>query len=65
MGRHYGMYVFLLILAVIFVTHAAGTTGVFLAGSQGATSVIGALQGPAGGSKGSFQLGSGKSFTLQ
>lgn len=60
------MYVFLLILAVILVRNAAGTVGVLLGGSSAGTGVITALQGPTtgGASKGSFNLGTGRSITL-
>lgn len=60
------MYVALLILAVIMVRNAAGTVGVLLGGSAASASLITALQGPTtgGASKGSFNLGSGRNFTL-
>lgn len=52
------MYVFLIILAVVLLKNAAGSVALLLAGGNTASGVIGALEGPPGGtSKGSFKFG--------
>lgn len=64
MRHSWVMYAALLILAVILVTHAAGSTGILLAGSSAGSNVITAFQGPPSTQSGSFQLGGGRSFSL-
>lgn len=57
------MYLFIIVLAGVLLKNAAGSVGLILAGGNAAEGFVGALQGPATTSKGSFKFGS-TSFTV-
>lgn len=61
MGKHsWIMYLFIIILAGVLLRNAAGSVALMLAGGTAGTGLIGALEGPATTSKGSFTFGGNK-----